>query len=336
METPEIIYGTLWHEQRDGKGEDAEPLAVQFNNSSCGVMAVLDGMGGAGSAIRELPDGTTHTDAYLASRFVREKILQFFQKQKPDHSQRAKQLLDIIAFIKDELDNYKETLNIQPSALYGNMTRILPTTLAMICWNVMDDNQLSIQDIWAGDSRNYILDERGLHFLSQDHTKGDVDAWESLREDPPIINAIWQNKSFFLAERCYMIHLPSILICCTDGCFGYLPSPIHFEKLLITTFIQATTMEEWMNLLKDQLLPISGDDFSLVALMNKNDWDDLKQSLQHRLEEVENNYIKPFDGLLSLQKNIPSLQHTIWTKYANTDVEHLKPISPKEDNYGTK
>jgi len=318
MEKWTMKYGQIWSERREGKGEDAEPLTIQYEtNHPWGVMGVMDGMGGSGSTVRKLPDGTSHTDAYLASRFIREKVLQWFEENQPNEIVAGEKQMELQEYLADELDKYKDELGIQPSGLQGNMTRVLPTTLALIHWVVKANEGLFVNSIWSGDSRNYVLDENGLRLLTRDNVVGKMDAFDSLYEDPPMDNFISQSKTFVLDNQVDAMRIPSILISCTDGCFNYLPSPMHFEQMLVETFIEASTMVDWMDKIKERLSPIAGDDFSMAVLLNKSQWDELKVVLKKRLENIEAGFIEPYDGLISLLNNIPYMQRILWRQYAD-------------------
>ena len=325
MKDWKMTYGSVWSERREGKGEDAEPLVVQYDTKSpCGVMGVFDGMGGSGSAVRTLSDGTTRTDAWLASRFIREKVLEWYEEHTPDHLLKEEEVMELQEYLIEKLENYKEELGIKPSGLQGKMTRVLPTTMATILWTTKKDG-LFLNSIWAGDSRNYVLDSNGLRILTQDHVQGNNDAWTSLREDPPMTNVICQDKVWKLERIVDAMRYPSVLISCTDGCFGYLLTPMHFEKMLIETFLKAETMVEWMDNIKERLLPVAGDDFSMAVLMNREDWDKLKESLKKRLAVLEEKFIRPFEGIVALQNNIDFMKQCLWNKYADGGFELKVP-----------
>jgi hypothetical protein len=56
-----------------GQGEDSDPIVR--HGRGLGLVAVFDGMGGAGGTVYETPDGP-HTGAYLASRLARDVVEQ--------------------------------------------------------------------------------------------------------------------------------------------------------------------------------------------------------------------------------------------------------------------
>lgn len=60
-------YGTtIWSEQITSKGEDAKPSFIFNKDLNKTIIAVYDGMGGAGSASYNY-HGKEHTGAYIAA-----------------------------------------------------------------------------------------------------------------------------------------------------------------------------------------------------------------------------------------------------------------------------
>ena len=45
------------------------------------------------------------------------------------------------------------------------------------------------------------------------------------------------------------IEHPCIIMAATDGCFGYLKSPMEFEKLLLDTLLAGESIVQWQNAL---------------------------------------------------------------------------------------
>ena len=123
--------------------------------------------------------------------------------------------------------------------------RILPTTLSVIAYQQESDN-IDIYSYWCGDSRNYLLTKDGLMQISADDLKSKQDPLENLRNDDALSNCICQDKEFIINKlHIENQQIPIILLSATDGCFGYLPSPMHFENLLLETLMQSNGMEQW-------------------------------------------------------------------------------------------
>lgn len=281
---------TLCQEKRHLLGEDADPLSETIDNN-IGFIGVFDGMGGSGATEYTLPDGTKQTGAYIASRLVCRSLQEFIGKN-PQHDIESTQLQH---YIKEQFDKYVVENNIKPSGLRSPIIRILPTTLSVIGYK-QENHNIDIYSYWCGDSRNYILTQKGLMQISTDDLKSQQDPLENLRNDDALSNCICQDRAFTI-NRLHIEyqHLPIILLSATDGCFGYLPSPMHFENLLLGTLMQSNDIECWRNNIIETLKPISGDDFSMSVVMLGLTFEDWKKCLKSRWQDVQKKYIQPLE-----------------------------------------
>lgn len=282
---------TLNQEKKHLLGEDADPLLITLDN--IGFVGVFDGMGGAGATEYTLPDRTKHTGAYIASRLVCDSFKDFI-KQNPQSNIDTPCLQK---HIKEQLDKYVVDKNIKPTGLRSPIIRILPTTLSVIAYQ-QEYNMIDIHSYWCGDSRNYLLTKSGLMQISTDDLKSKQDPLENLRNDDALSNCICQDKEFTINKlHVANQHVPIILLSATDGCFGYLPSPMHFEQLLLETLMQSIDIEEWKNNIIETLKPISGDDFSMSIVMLGLTFEDWKVYLQPRLQYLLKTYIQPLEEM---------------------------------------
>ena len=62
----------------------------------------------------------------------------------------------------------------------------------------------------------------------------------NLRQDSVISNAMSADTAFVINHHQMSLPRPFLIIAATDGCFGYLPSPMHFEWLLLSTLRDAS------------------------------------------------------------------------------------------------
>lgn len=264
---------SLNHEHIENRGEDADPICP-FGDTTAdfGFTGVFDGMGGAGSRSHELANGETHTEAYLASRYVRDVVSDIIDDICPVENLDPKR---IESEIKLKLKEYKEELGIKACGLRSSMVKTLPTTLAMTTWQSIGD-EITVNSFWAGDSRNYIMFEDGLRMLSLDHVRGERDAMTTLHDDPPMYNCVAEDLNFFIDKKTIKTTNPFVLISCTDGCFGYLQSPMHFEYILTYTMLKSNSIDEWKDNLDKCLKPISGDDYSFVIQIVGCSFNDFK------------------------------------------------------------
>jgi len=260
--TPRLTL-TFNVEKVTGKGEDGDPVVI--HNDDYDVVGVFDGMGGAGASQCDGPAGR-RTGAFYGSTLARG-----FTR---DIAQRDVSLLahgapgDIAAHIYDELatklNESAGLLSMPASKLRSALLRRLPTTAAVA---IVRGSGNEVHVFWAGDSRVYLLaPAAGLGQLTRDHLRDDGDAMTNLERDAPLANCIHADRTFSIAWRSFQPTTGYLVIACTDGCFGFVASPMHFEQHLLDTMAMATTMDEWRERLIASLGKITGDDMSMAVL----------------------------------------------------------------------
>ena len=241
-------------------GEDSYLLAFREN---AGVCAVFDGLGGSGS--RQYKEYGDKTGAYIASRAVSEEMYNWFLLFSEDQAGLAASKLsqDLQARIDKRLSACKDG-EIKKSSLKSSMTRDFPTTLSMLLFRTNRKGGISANVIWAGDSRCYWLDGGGLHQLTRDDTH-QQDAYEALYKDAAMNNVISASAPYSLREHILDGLNRGIAFSATDGCFGYLQSPMHFEYLVLDSMMRAESIDEMEKTLHERLTQIAGDDFTLTG-----------------------------------------------------------------------
>lgn len=266
---------TLCQEKIARHGEDAEPLRYTFvtSDTGAGMLAVFDGLGGAGSERYRDANHTEHTGAKLAARCVRDSVQRFCsitldaQIAAPSFAINANILnhlkQDMITALNSELTKYIFT----QSRIRSNMRRTLPTTMASVFY-FPNQHQCQCNVVWAGDSRVFALTSGGLQQLSRDDVqKSSMNETDfDVLADAPITNCIQSNGNFQLHNFSYSYDLPVILIAATDGCFNCVATPGHFEQLLLTTLSQSNTIDEWRDHITAALQQIAQDDFSMAVV----------------------------------------------------------------------
>ena len=262
-EEEEFRLVAVWTEKKKGRGEDAPPTAIFQRHSGRGVIAVYDGVGGAGArpvGRTPEPDGREVSGAFLASRLAHFALEDWFFRTAADRSVTDPGTLD------RDLDAGMEQTGVLPNPkITGTMVRHLPTTLAAIEYQALG-NRLDVVARWAGDSRAYLLQEReGLGAITRDDTQ-DSDALALLINDQPMNNMISADRPVQVHSCHGEIRLPVILICATDGFFNYVRTPAHFEYVLLDTMLEAQDLQSWATGLMQRVQGYSGDDASLVAV----------------------------------------------------------------------
>ena len=307
--------------RKEGKGEDADPIS--FFTENLYVIGVFDGMGGAGATEYTNKNGT-HTGAYIASREVK-KICEEFIKQNIDSEFNIDVLKQLI---QKGLDKARDVWDIKPSGLRSSMIRVLPTTLAMISAK-RKETGIHVMSYWSGDSRNYILAKNGLKQVSVDELVSSQDPLENLRNDAALSNCISQDRKFEITTKdCGVFFEPIIIISATDGCFGYLKSPIHFEYLLLNTLINSNNIEDWKLEIINNLKDVSGDDFSISIMFVENDFTYWKSIMKERFDFIKKLYIDPIDmleqELYDTRNRISQLEEALYDKVSESWYEYKK------------
>ena len=187
--------GGVFTEKVVGQGEDAEPSFLRREErggrGAVTFIGVYDGLGGSG-ARKVLEGSTEYTQAYLASRWVREASEAWYM-DAVDSGGR----LDPDALRQRIAHGLAHRQSLVPAASAGappasrvrsTMQRSYPTTLAAVAVTARAEGRnptWDVEALWAGDSRCYVWTaSAGLQQLSADHTKDD-DILSQLVNDGP-------------------------------------------------------------------------------------------------------------------------------------------------------
>lgn len=286
---PSLLALGVWTEQRTGLGEDAEPLLVQHRSGGCGMIGVFDGVGGAGSGrTGRSVHGVDRTGAWVGSRTARVAAEEWFRNR-----------------VETALDHEPDGLRVHLAGrlrqmrtptrrkILGSMRRELPSTIAALTYRVSTDH-LTWQALWAGDSRSYLLDPaRGLQQLSKDDTEIE-DTLALLTEDPPMTNLLSADHDFRINLASGEAPLPCLLLCATDGFFGYVGTPAEFEDVLLRTLMVAEDEARWCELLVAAVAEYTGDDASLaIAALGFVSFADMRAHFARRARYIEDEHAAP-------------------------------------------
>ncbi len=319
-------------EKRTDSGEDAEPIL--FSTDTSIFTGVFDGMGGSGASLCTSEYGSNHTKAYVASRIIREAVNDYINKdyinKHPEkiNPEDLKQVCD--TRLQEEITKF-------PSAetkLRSKLIRNYPTTLTLAVAKEEKGN-IIVDSYWAGDSRNYLWKKDGFYQITQDDLVNNYDALENLSRDSALSNCVCADNDFKINHRKIKFSKqPFVIFSATDGCFGYLPTPMHFEHLIESTLFNSDNLNSWEEILQNKIREVSGDDFS-IALIAKGfkDFKDLKEILG----KEKNHHIEP---ILTLERQIDDtrqelseleikLKETInsgWKSYQTTYCKYINSV----------
>ncbi|MEO5875861.1 MAG: hypothetical protein ABIS86_24195 [Streptosporangiaceae bacterium] len=251
----------VWTERDRGRGEDSEPLLVHHTKENTGVIGVFDGSGGAGASIAyETEAGISRTGAWVGSRVARGAVESWFRDGLAGLGPEA--AVTLHERLTDLLGRMRPA---RSSRLMAKMLRELPTTMAVLRYEQVSGS-VRCRAFWAGDSRAYLLTpDAGLQALTRDHTV-ETDALDQLCQDPPLVNVVSADQPFHIDSSGVECSTPCVLVCATDGFFGYLDTPADLECRLLETLRQARDEADWADALCAWAFETSGDDASLSAV----------------------------------------------------------------------
>lgn len=288
---------SLWLEKISGEGEDAQPLMELSGEDRSGILlGVFDGLGGAGAMSVMLENGERRSHAYLASRLVRQACQDYFAARRAGGDAAS-----LVSGLKLQLDvalqsgTERALQQASASRLRGTLVHQLPTTLALAYVRTNSAGTAETLVIWAGDSRIYRLNPgAGLVQLTVDDLQTLGDAFANLTNDSPMSNFVSASRTFILNYRASELAVPCVLLAATDGCFDYLPTPMHWEYLLLYTLVRANTPAEWARELEHRLAEVAGDDVSLALYsLGFESFGELKLALAGRFAAVKRDYVVP-------------------------------------------
>ena len=301
MENGELALNFMFNvaaEMIPGHGEDSYYSDCRDNEF---VVCAFDGCGGAGS--KKYANLSGRTGAYIASRAICGSVMAWYES--------SGEISELRNYVDRALDICRKAGGTS-GRLMGSLGKAFPTTAAILR-GCAARNHLKTECCWAGDSRCYILDMNGLHQLTEDDIDGQ-DAMSNLRSDGVMTNVINASTNFELHTKHLLFDHPCVLLSATDGCFGYLESPMEFEYLLVDSLERAVSPEMWINNLHERFKEVSGDDYTLsVAVCGFNSFDNLKRYMSERRDYVYGRYI-----------NTGADSDILWTEYKQEYSAYLK------------
>lgn len=297
----------------EGKGEDSfYCCADPFENRSVAA-AVFDGSGGAGSRIHEELGG--HTEAYIASRCLSGAMCDWYHKNGKGDWRSAAQLRDSLKSSFEEAFAICSSRSAGNRMIRGSMVKSFPTTAA-IAYAQEDGDGVLVHVIWAGDSRVYLMDREGLAQLTEDDLDGQ-DAYANLYEDGVMTNLLSSDEEVKLHAKSFRISGPALIFAATDGCFGYFPTPMDFEYVLLSSLDQADRPDRFKENLKAWFTEYAGDDFAMALVsFFHGDFRKLKKTYADRTRYIFKRYIEPLTRCRQEERqDLEGYTASLWEEY---------------------
>lgn len=294
-------------EMVNGKGEDN---FYHSHTKHSAIVSVFDGCGGLGS--RMYDSFGRHTGAYMASRALSGAVHDWYHSTYNIRWKSEKNLVQSLRQFFDQAleivsDHGKSTLKLS-----GSMVRDFPTTAAIALVQDGGDH-LVLHAVWAGDSRVYFMDADGLAQITQDDVDGE-DALSNLSSDGALTNLVSSDREYELHYKKVILKQPCVVFAATDGCFGYVPTPMEFEYLLIDTLSKAETPADYEYALKQNIRNYAGDDYTMgMLIFGYADFASMKEAFKSRRLNLEKKYIEP----LLLRRN-EIITNELWRTYRKT------------------
>jgi Protein phosphatase 2C len=319
------------------QGEDSDPILR--DGPDLGLLGVFDGMGGAGGTVYETPEGR-RTGAYLASRIARDVVEErMLDLLEPDwHLNGEAAANDLQRAVQQALKDRLRELNAAPSGLRSRLIRALPTTMALVALQRTQPGgpMWAGHVFWAGDSRAYVFESTGARQLSTDDLRDPGDALANLRGDSVVSNAMSADTEFHVNYRRVELRAPFLAVCATDGCFGYLPTPMHFEHLVLGCLVEAHTTAAWSSSVQAKIAAVTGDDAAMSTLGVGADFKEFQQLFAPRVAELGSEFVEPLDevsdAVTRLEHELDSLRSRRldemtekWDRYKSGYERYLRP-----------
>lgn len=291
---PVPIGFEFWTEKIAGAGEDAPPIAT--NEPGRCLLGVFDGMGGAGAATYDTSEGT-RTGAYIAARAVRDRTADFLDTFPFTIDDGAAIAEGLAESLRDYLGTFARGFG-GSSRLKSRLVRAFPTTMAVTQLTPGRRGIVHCQLFWAGDSRVYVISpDSGAAQLTTDDLKDARDALENLDDDSTMSNCASADAPFELHYRQIALQAPVIVLAATDGCFGYLPTPMHFEHLILTALQGANGIASWRDRVQSAVTAVAGDDASMALAAIGGGFTGIRDAFRGRTKWLAKKVVGPLDAM---------------------------------------
>lgn len=308
---------SFWREMIPGHGEDC--ICHSFCDTA-GILGVFDGCGGAGARKHDFYSG--NTEAYMASRLCAGGFYDSFREVFPCNLPGAKVAEEVFApTVVQRLIAFEPPKEENGLGITGSMVRTLPTTAAVALIQLQRDGSMLVSAIWAGDSRVFLLDANGLAQLTVDDTSV-PDPMENIYEDGVLKNIFCSDRRTKLHCKTIRVKAPFVVFSATDGCFGYVSTPMEFEGILLNTLLNSKSAAQWEAKLAELIGSAAGDDHTLcLASFGYGKFSALQKSFAKRYAYILKKYLNPVQNLPVDDRQS---RYKLWDQYKAEYMRYLK------------
>ena len=300
----------ICYKPRGERSEDA--FAFNIRKKEIQTIAVFDGCGGSGAW--KYPEFKNATGAFVAAQSIAKHYLTWFDSIPASVSNDLDSLSSsFVTTTSDVLLNLKNSC--APMGVSGSLVKSFPCTAASAIMVPNHDGTISVTSISAGDSRIYFFFFlNGLIQLTKDDIRGNLDSLESLRKSPPMSNLLSADKPYKVSIRQVTLNEPCFIMCATDGVFGYVKTPMHFELMLLRALLSSHTVVGFEKTFTEDIKRITADDSTcLLAFYGWNNFNKIKEGLVRRYDYLES-IVQRIDSAVTLSE-FESRANEAWNIY---------------------
>lgn len=231
---PDIANLHIAIEANAGFGQDAAICGERY-------AFVFDGLGGTGGKSCVHRDGRKWKEAKVASCTAAEAVGRTIDQRWADWARQIGEASDgqtafVLGAIRTELKRSIDEALQSAAREWNAVGGTLPTTVAGWITFPQQGGQTLAVSVWAGDSRCYTLDDHEMKLCTLDDVekKYREDAMQELlgNGSAPMNNRAGINYEYYLNASCRIVSGRTMLLCCTDGIYGGMTSPMHMEYYL--------------------------------------------------------------------------------------------------------
>lgn len=296
-------------EKMPNHGEDA--FSYSFTADNVGYIGAYDGCGGMGAKKYNLfGERTGARIASLCAGYVTDDFYNknLFRFDGTDSERIRKRFSDLFHKVNEYLKSDSSGLKIG-----GSLFKSIPTTASIVAIRNYDNKTIDCEYMWAGDSRGYFLDDKGICQVTKDDLETDEDAFTNLRSDARMSNVINADNDFVINQKIIKVRLPAVIITSTDGGFAYFSTPMEFEWAILNSLFNANNIDEWKKNLYNYMSEYSGDDFSIIfAVYGFNEFKGIKEYFYNRFKFLYKNFIS------KISSSDEEILKELWESYAHT------------------
>ncbi|HWR30502.1 MAG TPA: hypothetical protein VN631_11795 [Negativicutes bacterium] len=296
-------------EKRVGLGEDS---ALRVDGDKAAILCSFDGCGGSGS--KRYPSAEGWTGAKIAAHTCAHAVGDWFLQNRYNlngfSAISAESLADDLKLaIQSTFNDTYSSIDQTRSAIKGSLPSTLPTTMSSFMLEQDRSGKIRCVFLWAGDSRGYLFTVKGLRQMTKDDSQAKTDD-DDFAADGVLSNYVNQQKDFVIHSRETFVDSPMIALTVTDGCYAYYETPMDFEGILLETLMEAKSLLEWEQLLRERIGHVASDDYTLqMAIVGHGTFQALKNAYRPRMSDYRRLFSEPIawmqaqndrDGLIRL------------------------------------